>query len=302
MISNRGVRAAAGPSAGADTSRAAVLAGAPPTRLVRTARGPLAVFDVAGAGTPPRRTAVFVPGFTGSKEDFLLLVPPLTAAGHRVVSMDQRGQHESAGSDDPAAYTVAALAADVLDVIDALGTGPVHLVAHSFGGLVARAAVLARPEAAASLTLMSSGPAALSGPRVERMHALAPLLERGGMAAVYDAMALVAAAQTPAPAVPAGRGAFLRHRFLASHPVGLLGMGQAVTTEPDRVAELAALGLPVLVTYGDADDAWSPAVQSAMALRLGARDVVIRGAAHSPAAESPAATARGLLRFWSDVD
>jgi pimeloyl-ACP methyl ester carboxylesterase len=71
--------------------------------------------------------------------------------------------------------------------------------------------------------------------------------------------------------------------------------------ETDRVAELAATGVPVLVAHGEADDAWLPSVQADMARRLGARHEVIDGAIHSPAVENPARTVEVLLDFWSSV-
>ena len=36
-----------------------------------------------------------VPGYTGSKEDFLPVLEPLAAAGRLVVAMDLRGQYQS---------------------------------------------------------------------------------------------------------------------------------------------------------------------------------------------------------------
>jgi pimeloyl-ACP methyl ester carboxylesterase len=76
------------------------------------------------------------------------------------------------------------------------------------------------------------------------------------------------------------------------------GMADALRQEPDRVAELASTGIAVLVTHGADDDAWPPRVQCEMAQRLGARYAVIPGAAHSPAVENAAETARVLLEFW----
>ncbi len=271
-------------------------------RDLDTPAGPIALLAAAGGtGTP----AVLVPGYTGSKEDFALILAALAATGRRVVAMDQRGQFESPGLDDPAAYTVEALAADVHTVIADLagpGGGPVHLVGHSFGGLVARGATLSDPAAVASLALLGSGPAAISGGRRSTMDALRPVLAAGGMVAVYERLELLAVADGSAAQQPPELRDFLRRRFLASSPVGLQGMGEALRSEPDRVRALRATGVPLLVAYGEGDDSWSPAVQAEMAQRLRARHAVITGAAHSPAVENPSTTIALLRDFWSDVE
>lgn len=267
-------------------------------RLVDVPRGPLAVLEVPGSAP----AVVLVPGFTGSKEDFRHVLAPLGDEGRRVVAMDQRGQHESAGPDEPDAYAVSHLAADLLHLLRALGTGPVHLVGHSFGGLVARAAVLERPDAVRSLTLMCSGPEALTGPRVELLPLMRPVLEQGGMPSLVETLDRLEADDPRAQSVPPDVRAFLRERMLASVPAAFLGMAEGLTGEPDRVEELRGTGVPLLVLHGEADDAWAPAVQAAMAERLGARYVVVPGAMHSPAVESPAPTADAMNAFFCDVE
>lgn len=257
--------------------------------------GRLAAVSLRPVGA--RGTALLVPGFTGSKEDFSPVLEGIAAGGWHAVALDQRGQHESPGPDDLAAYSVESLAADLRQVIARLD-GPAHLVGHSFGGLVCRAAAIAEPTAVASLVLMSSGPAALSGPRVEAMDHVRPLVEAGDLVAVADLMDAAAALDPLRQELPGEIRDFLRRRFLTSSAAGLLGMGDALTSEPDRVDELAALDLPVLVLYGEHDDAWPPAVQAAMAERLGAAHIVVPGSRHSPAAERPDATVAALLAFW----
>jgi pimeloyl-ACP methyl ester carboxylesterase len=262
--------------------------------------GPLAALDT---GPAVHGTVLLLAGYTGSKEDFAPLLAPIAAAGLRAVAIDQRGQYESPGPDDPAAYSVAELATDVRAVAHgfrAASPGPLHLVGHSFGGLVARAAVLAEPELFASLTLLGSGPAFLTGPRAELLEHLSPLLDAGGVQLVNDTLEQLAMTDPRAQEVPAPTREFLRERFLANSAAGLRGMADALLAEPDRVAELAATGVPVLVAHGIADDAWSPAAQADMAQRLGARHEVIRHAVHSPAIENPTRTLEVLVSFWSD--
>lgn len=260
--------------------------------------GPLAVLEHAGDGTP----VVLVPGFTGSKEDFRLVLAPLAAAGRRTVAIDQRGQYESPGPDDADGYSVKALSADLLALLDALGGQPVHLVGHSFGGLVSRAAVLERPQAVRSLTLMCSGPEALTGPRVELLPLMAPVLEQGGMPSLVEAVEALGADDPRTLVLTPEVRQFLRVRMLASSAAGLLGMAAGLTGEPDRVDELRDSGVPVLVLHGADDDAWNPAVQAEMAQRLGARHVVVPASAHSPAVENPAATASAMNAFFADVE
>jgi pimeloyl-ACP methyl ester carboxylesterase len=265
--------------------------------------GPLAALEARPLAADHRLAslapALLVPGFTGSKEDFLPVLEPLAGTGRRVVAYDQRGQYESSGPDDPAAYTCPALADDLLAVIDLVGR-PVHVVAHSFGGLVARDALIRQPDAAVTLTLLDSGPAALGGHRRTYLELMAPIINEGGLAAVYAAMEALNANDPTMQALPAETTEFLKKRFVTQSATAVLVTGQALVDEPDRVAELrAAYRRPILVACGEADDAWSPAEQEDMARRLGAAYEVIPGAIHSPAVENPEVTAKTLAAFWS---
>ncbi len=259
----------------------------------------------ASAATGRRRVpeVLLLPGFTGSKEDFAPVLDELAAAGYGVTTVDLPGQYESPGSEDLAAYSPDALAQVVRSLLDAVGgTTPVHLVGHSFGGLVARAGVLADPARVASLVLIGSGPAAIGGRRRATLELLEPVLPAVGLAGLYERMEQLSA-QVPGYEPPSPELAeFLRHRFLVSSSAMLQGMGLALRTEPDRTSELAATGVPVLVMHGVDDDAWPPAVQADMAARLGALHAAVPDAAHSPAAENPAATVAALLSFWQAVE
>jgi pimeloyl-ACP methyl ester carboxylesterase len=264
--------------------------------------GLLVGLDTGGDG--PRGAALLVAGYTGSKEDFAPLLRPLCEAGYRVVAIDQRGQYESPGPDDASRYSVDELGGDVVLVARALRAesgGPLHLVGHSFGGIVCRAAVLQAPEVFTSFTLLGSGPSELTGRRADLLDHLGPLLDAGGVQLVHQTLEQVAMTDPKAQAVPQPTREFLSTRFLRNSEAGLRGMAAAMLSEPDRVAELAATGVPTLVTHGEADDAWMPHVQADMAQRLGARYEVINNSIHSPAVENPARTVAVLVDFWVDV-
>ena len=264
--------------------------------VVETSVGPVCALQAGTAGEP----VLLVPGYTGSKEDFAPVLPLLAASGFAATAIDLPGQYESPGPADPDAYTPARLGEVVGEVGAALCDtgGGVHLLGHSFGGLVARAAVLADPASYRSLVLMSSGPAGIGGGRRAMIEHLEPVLAVSGMAGVYAASLAVYRAQADYVEPPAPLAAFLERRFLAGAPAMLQGMGRALRDEPDRVADLAALGVPTLVLYGVDDDAWPAHVQDDMARRLQAEVVVVAEAAHSPAVENPAATATALMAFW----
>jgi pimeloyl-ACP methyl ester carboxylesterase len=263
-----------------------------------------ALESLPGSGVPERNPALLVPGFTGSKEDFIAVLHTLAEAGRRrVIAVDMRGQYETPGPDDPAAYTCAALAADVAALLEALGPEPVHLVGHSFGGLVARETVICEPYRLASVTLMSSGPAAITGRSADNAQALSTALSELDTEQIWS---LKMGPDAVAKGLSADVVTFLRDRMLKNSAPGLIGMAQEILSCPDRVDELAKvtddIGLPVLVLYGEDDDAWDPLTQAVMADRLEAAKVVIPGAAHSPAVEAPETTASALTCFWNDAE
>ncbi|MGW5370665.1 alpha/beta fold hydrolase [Streptomyces sp. NPDC004009] len=277
-------------------------AGARAYRL-RTTRGEFAVVDAPVAdGVEPRGVALLLPGFTGSKEDFNPLHVPLARRGYRTVAVDGRGQFESDGPEHVEdAYAQQELARDVLAQAAALGTAPVHLLGHSLGGQVSRAAVLLDRSPFASLTLMASGPAQISASQQERVKLLRDALAVMTMAEVWDAMQAMEAPEETATGGPAdglGNRADLRRRWLGNKPAQLIATGRQLCTEPDRVAELAAVGLPFHVLSGELDDTWPLPLLDAMARRLGARRTVVADAEHSPNTDQPLATARALADFW----
>ncbi|MFJ9820416.1 alpha/beta fold hydrolase [Streptomyces sp. NPDC101151] len=269
---------------------------------LRTARGEFAVVDApVPDGVEPRGVALLLPGFTGSKEDFNPLHVPLAERGYRTVAVDGRGQFESDGPEnDESAYAQEELARDVLAQAEAIGA-PVHLLGHSFGGQISRAAVLLDHAPFLSLTLMASGPAQISVSQQQRVKLLRDALAVMTMAQVWDA---IQAMQTPEE-VDTGsfddgldNRADLRRRWLGNKPAQLLAGGRQLCTEPDRVTELAAVPMPFHVLSGALDDTWPPALLDGMAVRLRARRSVIEGAEHSPNTDRPLATARAIADFW----
>jgi pimeloyl-ACP methyl ester carboxylesterase len=270
---------------------------------IETSRGTFAALEaLPGFGVSERNPALLVPGFTGSKEDFIAVLQTLAGVGRRVVALDMRGQYETPGPDDASAYTCAELGADIAAVLESFND-PVHLVGHSFGGLVTRETVISDPVLVESYTLMSSGPAAIGGGREVEGRVLLAALPKVGLEHLWSTrMEPDAVAKGVLPEIVT----FLRRRMFMNSTGGLLGMANEVLSSADRVDQLAKVtadaDLPVLVLYGENDDAWDPQEQAAMAERLDALKVVIPGAAHSPAVEAPETTASALTVFWNAAE
>lgn len=263
--------------------------------------GPLAALEGRPDG-PAAATAVLVPGFTGSKEDFLPLLEPLAAAGVRSVALDLRGQYESPGLADPADYSIAGFGDELRAVLGLVADagdvdGPLHLLGHSFGGHVVREALFGGdiPPAVRSVTLLCSGPTAVTGPAGARAELFLAASESLTLQQIHE---FEPVDNHPDPQVKA----FLLRRWLGNDAASLRLMAHHLLGLEDRTDELRArlteLGLPCLVVTGTDEDVWPAELQRAAAERLGAHFAEIPGAGHSPNTQQPEATAKVLLDFW----
>lgn len=268
------------------------------TRL-NCGRAQLAAIEVGTA-----RQTLLVPGFTGSKEDFLPLLHELDQRGISALAYDQLGQFESRGTNDSSEYTIDRLADDLIAVARGMDKPP-HLVGHSMGGLVSRLAVIRRPEAFASLTLMCSGPHALPVQNQGKLKALQEALHGMTMEQIWQAKLQLEEAEGIAQPDPQTLD-LLARRWVENNPFAMAQMAQILASEPDRVDELRSVlessGLSVLVMAGvDDQENWPTAVQSRMAERLGTELEIVPDAAHSPAVENPVQTATVLSDFWASA-
>src|SRR5438270_11163706 len=85
------------------------------------------------AGDPP---VLFVHGYSCDSHDWTWQLPYFTER-HRVVAVDIRGHGRS--SAPAAGYTPTRFAADIAELLEQLGTGPVVAIGHSLGGVIVSA-------------------------------------------------------------------------------------------------------------------------------------------------------------------
>jgi len=105
--------------------------------------GRVSLIDV-GEGTP----VLLVPGADGIKESYRYQVPAFSEL-HRVIDADLRGEFSPEDTFDR-------FVRDLVELTDALDTGPIHLVGQSLGGAVAMRFAARHPERVRALVLVNT--------------------------------------------------------------------------------------------------------------------------------------------------
>ncbi|MDE2007019.1 MAG: alpha/beta fold hydrolase [Rhodospirillales bacterium] len=224
-------------------------------------------------------------------------VPPLLAAGFRVLRLDMRGHGGSAPVPGP--YTMSALAGDVAGALDVLGIARVHFVGLSIGGMLGQAFALEHPGKLISAIWCDTRPATPGDgisawaeriAAVEKANSVAPLAEATVARWFTDAFR---------PANPA-RYAQIRDGVALTSPAGYIGSCQAIM-DFDFAPRLSQVKAPVLVICGDQDMGTPPAENRRIAgLLADGRYEEIADARHFPNVERPDAFNRAMMGWlWS---
>lgn len=203
----------------------------------------------------------------------------------RLVWFDNRGI--GASSVPPGPYTTAALAEDVVAVMDAAGVERAHVVGTSLGGMTAQELAIDHGERIDRLVLVCTTPGG------ESAHPL-PEVTRQLIAEMPSLEPAVALERAVRNALSDGVPEELVERILAHRmaeppdPAGWQGQAAAATTHGsgDR---LEAVGHPTLIVHGTADVVVDPRNADVLAEQLpDARVVEFEGAGH--------------LLFWEDPE
>jgi pimeloyl-ACP methyl ester carboxylesterase len=239
-----------------------------------------------GLSREVRPPVVFLHGLImDNLSSFYYTLAPAVAAKADTVLYDLRGHGRS--ERPPDGYRIEDGADDLVAILDALGVEePVHLVANSFGGTIALAAALRRPERVAGMVLIEAHPA-LTGWGNEIMDDLSDLVSGFDDPGVRTYLAAEAPrtlrrmVQTCEELVTASSmGEDLR----ASQP-----------TDPDR---LATLSCPTLLLYGENSDIIDRAYVLEESIP-GAELVVVDGCSHALLMENPKEVERRVTG-WLD--
>ena len=256
--------------------------------------GRLATIALGDRNSP---RVVLVPGVTGSKEDFILMMPLLAAAGYRVESFDMAGQYQSgaAGPENltpPRKHYDHELFVDDLISVLAAGSAPAHVLGYSFAGTVAQLGFAERPELFASLTLLSTPPEPGQGFRgVKRLGPFTGLATGGVGAAL-----MIWGVRNNFTHVPPGRLAFVRDRFAHTRRAAVRDIITLMKQAPDVRPLLAASALPKLVAVGE-HDLWPSRLHREFAASIGA-GLAVYVTGHSPCETAPHELVIDLLDLY----
>jgi pimeloyl-ACP methyl ester carboxylesterase len=263
-------------------------------RFVRLDDGDMHVVEDGEPGAP---AVLLIHGTAASTAWWDPVVPPLAGAC-RVIRVDLAGHGRS--TSPAGGYDIPAQARRIGAVLDRIGAGRVTVIGHSTGGAVATALAEQRPRAVAALALINTGPstdAYLSQGLLSRLL-LAPLTGR-----------LLWRLRTEATIRKAMRTGFTRPvdipHVIIQDTLGMTHRAVAGTAHADVPylrqrsipARLTALGVPVLVIFGAADQRWHSSSAAAYHVVPGARVEMLPGVGHTPMLEDPQTTGKLLLDF-----
>ncbi|MFC7616368.1 alpha/beta fold hydrolase [Actinokineospora soli] len=99
--------------------------------------------------------ALFLHGWPDLWLTFADQMAALADGGYRVLAPDQRGYGLSSKPPSVADYAMPFLVKDIALLVERQGLGPVHLVGHDWGGAVAWAVAVERPDLVRSLTIVN---------------------------------------------------------------------------------------------------------------------------------------------------
>jgi pimeloyl-ACP methyl ester carboxylesterase len=249
-------------------------------------------------GDPTAQHVVLVPGVTGSKEDFVLMLPMLAAAGYFAIAYDMAGQYESRDAGPPTGrrFDHALFVNDLLAVLawsEARSGDRSHVLGYSFAGTVAQLAYVVRPAAFASLTLLSTPPVPGQVYLAMRKHGWVSRISNSRL----GAWIMITGVKHNYTKVPPGRLKFVRDRFRLTNVQSVRDIIGLMRVTPDLRAELAAAPIPKLVAVGE-HDLWPLATHAGFAEAIRARLAVYR-TGHSPCETTPNQLVRDMLKGWS---
>ena len=224
-------------------------------------------------------------------------MPPLLAAGFRVLRIDMRGHGGSGPVQGP--YTMSQLAADVVAVLDVLSIPKVHYIGLSIGGMIGQALAIEHGGRMLSAMWCDTMPATPPGGDQIWAERMKVVQDAGSLLPLADVTVerwLTDAVKSRNP----GRWKQIRDTVVGTSAAGYLGCSAAIRNF-SFVDQLPSLRLPVLTVCGS-DDAGTPpeANRRIASLVPGGRYEEIAAARHFPNVEHPD-TFNRIMMGWLEA-
>lgn len=261
-----------------------------------------------GSGDP----VLVIHGGPGMDHSYLLPAMDALAQTHLVMFYDQRGTGESEAELNGEVISWEGFVSDPNRIQDHFGIDRVHIVAHSFGTLIATAYALEFPERVRSLVLVNpvepgarfqeeTRAAALARRTEEDVIALQELVASDAFAArdpvAINEMYRLSFRGTLADPERAGELTLEMGERTAANGFDIPALLFPEGTVPDLWGALSSLDVPTLIVVGESDPSpRSIAVEMAEAIP-DARLEIIPAAGHFPFVEAPEVFFSAVVRF-----
>lgn len=263
-------------------------------------RGVEIAWEERGQGARP---LVLVHGFTGFRQDFATQWDALAERG-RTLAPDLPGHGDSGRHAQDARYRLDELAQDLRAWLAQVSTGPVDLLGHSMGGMLALRIALAEPSRVASLLLMDTSAGPLHDLDRSLVEAASHLVRQGGMRALARVLR-ARAEEDPQRGEPDRRverlwgperfWAWREARIEATDPRAYPLLAAELLDGTDLTPRLGEIEVPALVMVGAQDEPFlGPARRLAEHLPQTCY-VEIPEAGHQPQHENPASWREAVL-------
>lgn len=236
---------------------------------------------------------LFLHGVGGGHHAWDGQVPWFAERGYAAHAWDQPGYGHTPIVEP---YDFEQVAASVRRLVDALG-GPVVLVGHSMGGMVAQETYARNPAGIVGLVLSFTSPAFPGGGSDftrQFVEARSGLLDAG------QTMAEIAAKLMPTMRGAKSRpeGVELARHVMSEVPPDTYRKAVRLLTTFDRKADLKKIAVPTLCLAGSEDRTAPPAVLERMAKTIpGAEYAVLDGCGHLGPMDQPEAFNQAVLAF-----
>jgi len=263
-----------------------------PGALASSFAAPSGELAVVSLGAPGRPRVVLVPGVTGSKEDFALMLPLIAEAGFLVQSFDLAGQYEShaAGPRPGEPYSYELFAGDLIAFLE--HGGPAHLLGYSFAGIVAEIVAVRRPDLVSSLALLTTPP--VFGNVFRGMSWVGPVAPAASPRAA--AALMLWGLRSNVNRVPPQRHGFVRSRLEFTDRRSVEEILGLMMSAPDLREGLRSLSMPKAVATG-MHDLWPLSRYRSFSEAIGAR-LLSYETGHSPCETTPRELSADLIELY----